>query len=233
MSWFKRLFGFGDTSSNAETLDRYRTARALGRELQVRMIKELPKPALPECAKKLGLVKSGTLIINQDDEIAIAYDYCLHHFRRAGKNVIERTLETSSDDRESAWLKALTEARFSVFMVESVTPHRGARLIDLIHNEPLDLTDLGLASTGQSGLILIGRIVHFEDVHLSSGTLIPIPPGVFESQIRPVFEKFDRAQSERSAPLSASQAAALEAQATRIALHEAGEDNSFFSDIES
>ena len=233
MSWLKRLFGFGDASLNAEILDRYRAARALGRELQVRMVKELPKPALPECAKKLGLVKSGTLIINQDDEIAIAYDYCLHHFRRAGKNVIERTLETSTDARESAWLTALTEARFSAFLVESVTPHRGARLIDLIHEEPIDLIDLGLASTGQSGLILIGRIIHFEDVHLSSGTLIPLPPGLFESQIRPVFEKFERAQSERSAGLSPSQAAALEAQATRIALHEAGEDNSFFSDIES
>lgn len=233
MSWLKRLFGFGDASSHAEILDRYRSARALGRELQVRMVKELPKPALPECAKKLGLVKSGTLIINQDDEIAIAYDYCLHHFRRAGKNVIERTLESSSDERESNWLSALTEARFSVFLVESVTPHRGARLIDLIHEEPIDLIDQGLASTGQSGLVLIGRIIHFEDFYLSSGTLIPIPPGIFESQIRPVFEKFDRARPEGSAALSSSQAAALEAQVTRIALHEAGEDNSFFSDIES
>lgn len=233
MAWFKRLFGFGSASSDTEMLDRYRAARALGRDLQVRMVKELPKPALPECAKKLGLVKSGTLIINQDDEIAIAYDYCLHHFRRAGKSLIERTLESSSDDQEIAWLKALTEARFSVFMVEVITPHRGARLVDLIHGDTIELIDLGLASTGQAGLILLGRVVTFDDFQLSSGTLIPIPPGVFESQIRPVFEKFDRARSERTAPLSSSQAAALEAQATRIALHEAGEDNSFFSDIES
>lgn len=233
MAWFKRLFGFAGASDDSEILDRYRAARALGRDLQVRMIKELPKPALPECAKKLGLVKSGTLIINQDDEIAIAYDYCLHHFRRAGKNLIERTLETSSDALESAWLKALTEARFSVFMVEAISPHRGARLVDLIHGVPLELIDLGLASTGEAGLILLGRIVTFDDVHLSSGTLIPMPPGVFESQIRPVFEKFERAQSDRAVPLSSSQAAALEAQATRIALHEAGEDNSFFSDIDS
>ncbi|MEN9682162.1 MAG: hypothetical protein RLZZ627_2055 [Pseudomonadota bacterium] len=233
MAWLKRLFGFGHGTSDTETLDRYRAARAMGRDLQVRMIKELPKPALPECAKKLGLVKSGTLIINQDDEIAIAYDYCLHHFRRAGKNVIERTLENTSDEQEMAWLNALTTARFSVFMVESITPHRGARLVDLIHEESIDLIDLGLASTGQAGLILLGRIVTFDGFHLSSGTLIPIPPGVLESQIRPVFEKFERAQSDRSAPLSSSQSAALEAQATRIALHEAGEDNSFFSDIES
>jgi len=233
MAWFKRLFGFGHASSDTEILDRYRAARAMSRDLQIRMIKELPKPALPECAKKLGLVKSGTLIINQDDEIAIAYDYCLHHFRRAGKNVIERTLETSADEKESAWLDALTKARFSTFMVESITPHRGAKLVDLIQEEPIELIDLGLASTGQAGLILLGRIVMFDGFHLSSGTLIPIPPGVFESQIRPVFEKFERARSDRSAPLSSSQSAALEAQATRIALHEAGEDNSFFSDIES
>ncbi len=233
MAWLKRLFGFGQATSDNEILDRYRAARALGRDLQVRLIKDLPKPALPECAKKLGLVKSGTLIINQDDEIAIAYDYCLHHFRRVGKNAIEKSLETSSEAQETAWLEALTRARFSVFMVESIAAHRGARLLDLIQGESLDLIDLGLASTGQPGLILVGRIVNFDHLHLTSGTLIPIPPAIFESQIRPVFEKFERAVSDRSAPLSPSQAAALEAQVTRIALHEAGEDNSFFSDMES
>jgi len=233
MAWLKRLFGFGQSSADTEILDRYRSARAMSRALQIRMIKDLPQPALPECAKKLGLVKSGTLIINQDDEIAIAYDYCLHHFRRAGKNVIERTRETSTHAEETAWLDALATARFSIFMVESITPHRGAKLIDLIRGDAIDLIDLGLASTGQAGLILQGRIVTFDGIHLSSGTLIPVPPGVFEGQIRPVFEKFERAQSDKTTPLSASQSAALEAQATRIALHEAGEDNSFFSDMES
>ena len=230
--WLKRLFGLAGPSHDPETLDRYRALRQIGRDLQVRIIRELPKPALPECAKKLGLVKAGTLIINQDDEIAIAYDYCLRHFRRQGKNQIERALEEPLEPHERAWLEALNQAHFSVYAVESIKGHHGALLRDLIRNEEIDLIDQSVASTGQPGLLLVGRILKIEGIQLSTGTLIPVPPEVFERHILPVFKKFGLEEESPSSALSQSQAASLEAQVTRIALHEAGEDNSFFSDID-
>lgn len=230
--WLKRLFGLSGASHDPEILERYRTLRQLGRDVQIKLIRELPKPALPECAKKLGLVKAGTLIINQDDEIAIAYDYCLQHFRRQGKNPIERALESSPDAKERTWLEALNRARFSVFNVTLIKGHNGAELHDLINGETIDLIDQSLASTGQPGLLLVGRILDIEGIRLSTGTLIPVPPDVYERHIRPVFAKFGQEESNESSLLSQSQAAALEAQVTRIALHEAGEDNSFFSDID-
>jgi hypothetical protein len=232
MMWLKRLFGLGDDPQNESGLDRYRALRQIGRESQLEIIKALPKTALPECAKKIGLVKAGTLIINQDDEIAIAYDYCLQHFRRAGKNPIERALDTPLEATAQLWLEALREAHFSAFLIESIKAHQGAQLRDLIFGETLELMDLGLASSGQPGLIVIGRILRIEGLSISSGTLIPVPHEVFERHILPVFEKFGQVKEKDSSAISSSQRAALEAQVIRIALHEAGEDNSFFTDME-
>ena len=77
--WLRSIFAQPSIGGGTPVLDDYLYYRKLGRELNLELIRKLPKPALPECGKKLGLYKSGTLIINQDDEIAILYDHCLHH----------------------------------------------------------------------------------------------------------------------------------------------------------
>lgn len=233
-SWLLSLFRRSRNEDDEARLERYKQCRALGRRYNLTLIKLLPPPALPECAKKLGLYKAGTLILNQDDEIAIAYDYCLHHYRRAGKTVIDRALETSPPapgTLEAAYLQTMVQARFSLFRVMDIRPHRGARLLDLVTQEPVDLLDIGLSSTGLPDMIVAGRLLCFEDFTMSSGTLIPIPGPVFESRIQPVIRKFlpgDTAARPRPSP---AQQAAFEAQILRIALH-AGEDTSFFTDIE-
>ena len=235
MKWLSSLFGNARTPEEEAQLDRYKHFRQLGRTYNLELVKQLPPPALPESGKKLGLYKAGTLIINQDDEIAVAYDYSLHHYRRIGKNPIERALETSppaADSDEMIYLRAMAGSRFSLFRVEDILPHRGARLKDLVTDEALDLMDIGLSSAGIPGIIVAGRLLSFDGFNMSSGTLIPVPEPVFESRIRPVISKFMPDKDGATAPLAPAQSAAFEAQVIRIALHEGGEDNSFYTDME-
>lgn len=235
MKWLLSLFGNARTPEEEAQLDRYRHFRQLGRTYNLELVKQLPPPALPESGKKLGLYKAGTLIINQDDEIAVAYDYSLHHYRRIGKNTIERALETSppaADSDEMIYLRAMAGSRFSLFRVEDILPHRGARLKDLVTDEALDLMDIGLSSAGIPGIIVAGRLLSFDGFNMSSGTLIPVPEPVFESRIRPVISKFMPDTPSAKPPLAPAQSAAFEAQVIRIALHEGGEDNSFYTDME-
>lgn len=235
MRWFSSLFKRSRNPGDHERWARYREFRKLGRGYNLNLIKQLPTPALPECAKKLGLYKAGTLILNQDDEIVVAYDYCLHHYRRAGKNLIDRTryaMPPPAGAPEAAYLEAMVRARFSLFRVLEILPHRGARLLDLLTDAPVELLDSGLSSTGLPGLIVAGRLLPFDDFTMSSGTLIPITEPVFEAKIQPVIRKFHPDTPSTPAALSSAQLAAFEAQVLRIALH-ASEDISFFTDIES
>lgn len=233
MKWLFSLFNRTHNENNEAYLARYKRLRELGRKVNLSLIKQLPESALPECAKKLGLSKAGTLVLNQDDEIAVAYDYCLHHHRRVGRNIIERTQENAppvEDPDEQAYLQALSSARFSLFRVEEILPHRGARLLDLLTHSTVDIVDMSLSSTGVPGVIVAGRLLTFEDFTLSSGTLIPIPEVVFEVRIQPIIHKFLPEIPAEKAELSPARGAAFEAQVLRIALH-AEEDVSFYTDM--
>ena len=234
----KRLFSlFGRSRDDGadHSLDLYKRFRQLGRTCNLALIKQLPPPALPECGKKLGIYKAGTLILNQDDEIAVAYDYCLHHHRRAGRNIIERTLENpppAMGSDEMTYLQTLSAARFSLFRIDEILPHRGARLRDLLMGESVAVMDLGLSSTGMPGIIVAGRLLRFDAFAMSSGTLIPIPEPILESRIQPVIGKFIPNAPHASPALSPAQWAAFEGQILRIALHDGGEDNTFYTDME-
>jgi hypothetical protein len=218
-------------------IDRYKACRAAGRELNIALVKQLPKVAAPECGKKLGIVKAGTLILNNDDEIAVLYDYCLYHYRRDGKNAVERYLENTPpkpDSTEAALSQAMLGAYYSVFEILTIQPRQGASLRDLVSGETIDLLDISVSETGSPGIILAGRILPLADFNMSSGTLIPLPAPVYEDKIKPVVRKYTKSDKAGQKPkLSAGQEAAYTAEIIRIALHAGGEDNVFYTDIEN
>lgn len=238
MKWLFSLLGIHRNSAEDDArLEQYQAFRELGRHYNLGLIKRLPPSALPECSKKLGLSKAGTLILNQDDEIAVLYDYCLHHHRRAGKNIIERTLGDQTapavGSPERVYLEAMNHAFFSVFQIVEILPQKGARLTDLLTHRTLDIMDLGLSSAGIPGVIVAGRLLTIDTFTMSSGTLVPLPEFIIDQRIQPVISKFtvgkSLAQGQR---LSPGQSAAFESQILRIALNMSGEDNSFYTDID-
>ncbi len=235
MKWFT-FFRRQTEPDIRELLDHYKQFRETGRTLNVALVKQLPTRAVPESGKKLGIFKADTLILSNDDEIAVLYDYCLYHYRRGGKNVIERYLEQSppaSDSTEMLLLQAMLKAYFSVFRIESIEPHRGAMLRDLVTDRSLHLFDLAVSATAMPGIILAGRMITLPPFTMSSGALIPVPEPVFEQRIRPVIHTFTRnARVDSGRPFTPGQEASFAAQVLRIALQEGGEDNTFFSDID-
>jgi len=230
--WLASLFRHQSGQQQAERQERYLHFRKQGKAFNLALIKRLPEGALQESAKKLGLIKAGTFILNQDDEIAIAYDYSLHHHRRVGKNIIERTLETDppvAGSDEALYLDALRTARFSVFTVETVKSALAVELIDQVTRTPVEVMDRSLASTGNPGLVVVGRLLAFGDFNCSSGSLIPISPVVHQSRIEPVIGKYFPDEASRKIQLSPARRAAFEAEIVRIALH-AEADVAFYTD---
>ena len=228
------IFKKKSAGRNDGLIERYKSMRKTGLSLNMALVKQVPKPAVPECGKKLGIYKAGTLILSNEDEIAVLYDYCLHHYRRADKNVIQRYAEQSppeSGSDEALLLEALLSARYSLFRVEAVLPRQGVTLHDLLFGERLDLTDISLSDTAEPGLILAGRLLRLPEFIMSSGTLIPVSEPAYQAHLLPVIRKY---QPDPEAPpkLSPSQAASFEAQIIRIALREGGEDPVFYTDVE-
>jgi hypothetical protein len=236
MKWLSSLFSKSSVPDD-ERVERYKRLRRAGIALNMTLVKLLPKPAVEEGGKKLGIYKAGTLILNNDDEIAILYDYCLHHYLRAGKNVIERYLEQTpppADSDEAILLRAMLDARYSIFRLEAINPKRGGMLRDLLTGAEIDLMDISLSETGSPGILLLGRVLPMGDFRMSSGTLIPLTETAFEQAIKPILAKYtqDNIPSPQ-ARLSPTKEAAFVARLIRAALHAGGEDNAFYTDMES
>jgi len=223
-------------TDNQELIDRYKHFRSVARELNLTLVKQLPKSAVPECGKKLGIYKAGTLILNNDDEIAILYDYCLYHYRRDGKNAIERYLNHSPpepDSTEMAIIQAMMASYHSIFKVVDILPHQGASLQDLLSNSNINLIDISLSETGFPGLVVTGRILPFADFHMSSGTLIPLPEAVYQEKITPIIRKFFKTDGTGTkAKLSVGLEASFTAELIRVSLQAGGADNIFYTDID-
>jgi hypothetical protein len=235
MRWLNFLTRHRDSRSDAgDTLDRYKELRKRCCELNVILAQRLPRTAVPECGKKLGLVKSGTLILNNDDEIAVVYDYCIHHFRRGGRTEVERYLDDTTADAHPAdteLLQALRDAWFSLFRVDEISPRRGARVCDLVSGKHVDVIDSALIDTASPGTIVAGRLIPLSDFTMSTGVLIPVPEHVVQNQIEPVIRTFfQNPPKSDGRGLAPAQEAAFAARTLRIALHASGEDNVFFSD---
>lgn len=162
---------------HADLLPRYKRLREVGLELNTRLVKTLPKSVLDEGGKKLGILRKNVLVLDTEDEIALLMDFCLHDVRRQGANAVDRYLEATppppgSDDM--VLLQALRLARFSLIVVEALEPGVGARVKDILRDEPFFLVDVGMSRSVPVGMILATRVMEAEGIGMTTGTALPV-----------------------------------------------------------
>ena len=127
--------GVRTMSQHAELLARYKRLRQVGLELNNRLVETISRSALDEGGKKLGVLKGNHLTVDTEDVVSVLMDYCLHDVRRNGINAIERYLaEPPSPPQpdELILLHALRQAKFTLFVAESVSPAVGVHGRDLM-----------------------------------------------------------------------------------------------------
>lgn len=220
-----------------ELLERYKRLRAAGLELNRHLAKELPRAALAECGKKLGLYRQGTLVFGSEHEVSVLYEYCLYNFRRGGKNVIERYRMLSPpppQSTEMVLLGAMLKAYYSLFMATEIHDGMGAELHDVLRDAPITLLDIALGGTMSPGQFIAGRVLPFGEFQTFSGAPIPVSEAVFEEHLSPIVFKFMQHQkTDGSGRLfSPSQEAAFSAQVIRTALQAGAMDNMAYTDLE-
>jgi len=174
------------TASPADSVARYRQLREAARRLNDRLISRLPEGAMLEAGRKLGLLKGNTFVLDSESEGAVLMDYTIFDMRRAGQTAVERCLAefppaTGSD--EMVVLKAMAEARYSIFLVEDVVRGVGVQLRDVFRDETLFLTDISMGSSARKGFALATRIISSEGIHMTTGASLPMDKHMGEKMI--------------------------------------------------
>ena len=166
-----------NAEDRAWIVSRYQHLRATGRNLNHKLVKRLPKDVIYEGGRRLGILENGTLVFNSEDESSVLMDYCLYDVRRKGRNAVEQYLigaTPAPDSDEMACLRAMQQAIYSLFVVESVIRGFGVIVRDLLTDEIILVVDMGFGSTAQAGLVFASRLLFHEGFAMTGGAALPI-----------------------------------------------------------
>ena len=160
-----------------EVLAKYKRTRSVAVELNNSLLKLIPKKAIENTARKLGLWQDGVLVFDIEEHSSVLMDYAIHDCFQDGQNAVERYLvqqppEPGTDSQ--AVLEGMRRAFFSIFRVEKVVKSVGAHVLDILGDRQYFLADIGLGDTASEAITLASRVLLFEDFIMTSGAALPV-----------------------------------------------------------
>jgi hypothetical protein len=177
----------------------YRRYRGIATQLARKFIESLPKEAFNDSADELGLLKRGKIVLENEQELDILTDFCVHEYRVDGRNVVQRLLEQAPPPPGSDELlvhTAMASAFYSIFRVESKVKGVGVNLFDLLKRGSHFVADIQFGNTAAVGLGLAMRLIPLPEFHMSSGTALPLAGPASAEILRELYRYFDPAKTD-------------------------------------
>jgi hypothetical protein len=163
--------------SRAEIIDRYRKFRTISKRHNSGAMECLSTEAFMEQARRLGIMRGRTLILNTEDELTLVNDLALYARQGGRKRPLDRYASSrrlSSDSDDARVLDAMLAARFALICVERRHPEAGLIVSDLTRGEEFWLVDEGMEATAPVGMKMATRVYAPEDFHMTAGVFVPL-----------------------------------------------------------
>lgn len=176
------IFGFLTARSNIpphlrEAVAEYQRLRRIRLRLNSELASRLSPDVVNEGAKKIDIFQRGKIVLDCEDQVAVLMDYCIYDVYRRGRNAIEQYLCESPPDPNSgelACLNTMQNATFTLLVVCDVEAGVGCYVQNLFTEDIRLLIDIGFSRTAKRGLVLLTRILDFDDYITTSGASLPI-----------------------------------------------------------
>jgi hypothetical protein len=166
-----------------ELVENYKRFREVNRNLNNILFRKVSEKAIRKCGEKLGIMRGGTFVFEDEQEMDVLMDYCIYAYYENGQNAVSQYMDRSPANigsDEYVVLKAMTESFYTLVQVEQVLKGVGVWANDLLGDRRYPLIDMGLGKTGAKGLVIATRLLPFADFVMTSGAPIPIDPEVTE-----------------------------------------------------
>ncbi len=141
------------------------------------LVHRLSRDVLNEGAKKIGILRNGVFVFENEDETYVLMDYCIYNVYRNGRNAVEQYLcdcLPSPDSSEMACLRAMQHATYALVAVLGVEPGVGCHMRNLFTDETRLLADVGLSETAQPGTIVATRLLDYGGFVTTGGAALPL-----------------------------------------------------------
>jgi hypothetical protein len=183
--------------SRAEIIDRYRKFRSISIRHNNGAMKCLSTDAFMEQARRLGIMRGRTLILNSEDELTLVHDLTLYARQGGRKRPLDRyaaSQRLSPDSDDARVLDAMLAARFALIRVERRHPEAGMIVSDLTRGEEFWLVDEGMEASVPVGYTMATRVYAPEGFHMAAGVFVPLDGVLLMSAVkrRPLLLRMDQ-----------------------------------------
>jgi hypothetical protein len=166
-----------------EVLARYRRLREISKQHHHEVLKFVSGDRILHQARRLGLAKGKTLILDDMDEINYVCDLAIHTAPAGRSRAIDRyarSVRLAAPSDEALVLEAMRAARFSILVVERRYATAGLVATDLFRRTEVWVVDIGLESSMPDGGIIATRLFTPERFAMTAGVQVPFDLGTIE-----------------------------------------------------
>jgi hypothetical protein len=166
-----------------EILARYRHLRQISKEQHQAVLDVIAPNVMLNWAKRLGLARGRTLLLESELELLLAEDLAIYLSRPGRSHPLDRharaaRLAPGSD--QAILLEAMRQAQFSLWRVERWHETTGLILRDLLRGGEAWLLDETLAKTTPPGLEFAARLLQPDAFAMTARIIVPLIPGLME-----------------------------------------------------
>ena len=175
--------------SRGEVLARYRQLREISKQHISDAMKFLSPDAILYHARRLGLARGKTVVLDDMDELTLAYDLAIHTAPDGRSRAIDRYARSARftpGSDEALMLEAMCNARFAVVIVQRRHPSVGLIVSDVFRNCELWLVDEGLEISLSAGTAFATRYYSPDRFVMTAGVGMPIDRDLLTSAVESV-----------------------------------------------
>ena len=170
-----------------QQLDRYQHLPQIGMKVNKDLVSLLSKEDTHEGGRMLGILKRDVLVFDNEAEMDLLMDFCIHEIRRNGLTAVDRLLEEDpypSGSDMAMILNAHKQAYFTGILFESSELGVGVHAFDVVRDESCFIHDVGFSQTTVPGVLLAARLINPDNILMSTGTALPIGAGLKKSDAK-------------------------------------------------
>ncbi|HEY3145783.1 MAG TPA: hypothetical protein VGJ75_05500 [Dongiaceae bacterium] len=163
------------TQTRDEIIRRYRHAREISKRVNDGLLNALSWNMMLQHARRLGLARGRTFILDSMDAMAFVYDLAIYTAPAGRSRAIDRySAQVQPESEEARTLEAMRNARFAICCVERRHETAGLLLRDMLRQDEFWLVDEGLERTMEEGATLATRVFTPDAFSITCGVMMPV-----------------------------------------------------------
>jgi hypothetical protein len=130
-----------------------------------------------DCARRLGVARGQTLVLDNMEEMTLVYDLAVYTSKAGRSRAIDRYARRAGPALtvdEATMLRAAQAARFRIWRVEGPHETLGLWVSDVVLGGTMWVIDEGMEASFPVGAVCAGRLMAVDDFMMTCGVLVPV-----------------------------------------------------------